>query len=1116
MKKNRCGASYCTASVIKCLLMMKIVLLLICGFTLQSVANNGFAQERITLKLENATLRKAFKIIEKQSSFRFVYNDEVLPADQKITISVQEQPVNNVMNKLLENTALTFRIVGSDLIVISSDTKSTISVDIPPPAFTVTGRVANSRGEAISNASILEKGTTHGTATKEDGTFSIDVASGNAVLVVSSVGFNSQEVGVNGRNSITIALQENANDLNQVIVVGYGTQKRSDITGAVASVPKSRLSQLPVTNIMHALEGAVAGVNISQPSAVPGTSANVLVRGQNSINANTSPLIVVDGIPFNKSGGLTNDINPNDIESIQILKDASAVAIYGTNGANGVILITTKRGNTGKPVIRYNTYVGFDDIPHILEPSSPEEYVTKYATSLKQRGFPQTNVLENQFEIANYNANKTVDWLDVATQQGVIQDHNLSISGGTKDAHYYISGEYMKQKGVVPGYQYNRASIRANFDVNITDYLTAGTSLFFTSNNSDGGRANFYLAAAMSPYGTLYNASGNYEVFPMYQELLYTNPMLGLYTDRVDRSKNLNGTVFAEVKPTFLKGLKYRINASYAFRPARAASYTGRAANNLLGAASSSNSETNSWVIENILSYTKDFGDHHIDFTGLYSAQERSFFITAVNATGFINDELSFNNLGAGANLSAAAINIPNNSGSGATINNTGFTGSYSERYGLLSQMARINYSYKGRYLFTATARRDGSSVFGANTNKYGVFPSVAVGWNISQESFMANVEFVNNLKLRGSYGKSGNEAINVYGTVTTAGTNRFPFNGVSTIGVLARNLGNANLNWESTTGFNMGLEFAILKNRINGTIDFYKTKTEDILLSRRIPIITGYESVLDNLGKTENTGIEISLNTTNVKTTDFQWETTINFSSNKNELVSLYGDGKNDIGNRWFLGKPIRVNYDYQMVGIWQAGEDASQWDPGAKPGDLKFADVNGDKKITADDKVVIGQQDPKWIGGITNTFHYKNFHLNVFIQTVQGATKNKVTLTYADEGGRMNTPKEVGYWTAENKSNTRPALSYFNTRGYGYPVDNSFTRIKDISLSYTFSQNKIDKIGLAGLTVYVSGRNLYTFTNWIGWDPEYTYYFRGSSDWTNNYPNTRSIVLGANISLR
>jgi TonB-linked SusC/RagA family outer membrane protein len=1058
MKKNRSSVCVHTAVYLfKCLLMMKIVMLLICIFSLQTIANDGFAQETITLKLENSTLRKAFKVIEKNSSFRFVYNEEILPADQRISINMVQQPVSNVMRKLLENTSLTHKIVGRDLIVISVGKNGTM-VAVEPPVFTVSGRIINTRNEPVANVTILEKGTSTGTSSREDGTYSLDVSSASAVLTITSVGYIEQEIAVDGRSTINITLTDNINDLNQVVVVGYGTQKRADVTGAVISVPKSRLTQLPVTNILHAMEGSVAGVTITQTSAVPGTSASILIRGQNSITANTGPLIVVDGIPFNKSGGLTNDINPNDIASIEILKDASAVAIYGTNGANGVILITTKRGTAGKPVIRYNAYVGLDNIAHMLEPLDPAEYVQKYADFLKQRNLPQQNILENQYEIANYNAGKTVDWISEATRQGIITDHNLSISGGTKDVKYYISGDYMKQLGVVKGYQYNRVSLRANLDVNVTDFLTTGTSLFFTSNNYDGGRANFYLAAAMSPYGTLYDASGNYEIYPEYQELLYTNPLLGLYTDRVDRSKNLNGNAYAELKPAFLKGLKYRLNASYIFIPTRSGNYTGRNANNTIGSANVSFSETNSWVIENILTYIRDWGRHHIDFTGLYSAQQRNYFTSNASATGFINDELSFYNLGAGATQTA---------------------GSYRDHYKLVSQMARLNYNYDGKYLFTVTARRDGASVFGKNTDKYGLFPSIALGWNISREDFMSPLTFIDNLKIRGSYGKSGNEGINVYGTVTTAGTVRFPFAGASTIGVLSSNLGNANLQWESTTGLNLGIEFGILKNRISGTIDYYRTRTEDNLLVRRIPIITGYGSVLDNLGKTQNRGIDITLNTVNVKTRNFTWESNINFSSNKNILVSLYGDGKDDVGNRWFLGHPIRVAYDYQLVGVWQEGEDASQWDPGAKPGDLKFADINGDKKITADDRVILGQTSPKWIGGITNTFHYRNWHLNIFIQTVQGALRNNVTLTFADEGGRMNTPKEVGYWTAENKSNTRPALSYFNTRGYGYPSDNSYTRIKDISLSYVVPEKALQKIGLGSLTVYVSGRNLYTFTD-------------------------------------
>jgi TonB-linked SusC/RagA family outer membrane protein len=950
-------------------------------------------------------------------------------------------------------------------------------------------------GDPVIGATITVKGKKTATLTDATGYFSIQASAGET-LEITNVGYESLEV--KAEDATSVKLTATNRSLGEVIVVGYGTKKRSDLTGAIASVPKDRLSKLPVTNILHAIEGSVAGVSVTQTSSVPGSSATVLVRGQNTITAGSGPFIVVDGVPFSKTGGLTNDINPNDIASIEILKDASATAIYGVNGANGVILITTKRGTNGKPVIRYNAHVGFDNISHMLDPLSPQGYVQKYADWWKQVNPTQVqvNILPNAFEVVNYNAGKTVDWIKEATQQGILQDHNLSISGGTKDVRYYISGDYMKQKGAVKGYQYHRASLRSNLDINITDFLTAGASLAYANNNYDGGRANFYFSGSMSPYGTLRNASGAYEIFPMSPELLYTNPLLGLYTDRTDRASNLTGNGYAEIKFSgVLKGLKYRLNAGYTYVTTRTGSYTGRSANNTIGAASAGASETNNWVVENILTYEKNWSVHHIDFTGLYSAQERNYFTFGAGASGFINDELSFNNLGAGATQTSS---------------------SYKDRYSLVSQMGRINYTYDSRYLLTVTARRDGSSVMGGSTDKFGVFPSVAVGWNITNEQFMRNSKLLNNLKLRLSYGKSGNEAINVYQTITTEGSVRYPFSGLSTIGVLASNLGNANLQWETATTFNAGLDFTIIKNRISGSVDIYSTQTEDILLQRNLPIITGYANIIDNLGITRNKGVEVTLNTDNIVTKDFKWQSTIVFSSNKNKIIDLYGDRKDDLGNRWFIGQPIRVIYDYKLVGVWQAGEDRSQIDPTAKDGDLKFADVNGDKKITADDRIILGQASPKWIGGFTNTFRYKNFYLNIFIQTFQGAIKNNVTLTYADEAGRMNIPVDAGYWTPENKSNTRPSLAYTNTKGYGYASDNSYTRIKDVTLSYNFSQSMLNKLKLGSLTLYASGRNLYTFTNWIGWDPENNYSFRGSGDWTNNYPLTRSIVFGANITLR
>ncbi|HEY8783875.1 MAG TPA: SusC/RagA family TonB-linked outer membrane protein [Mucilaginibacter sp.] len=1088
---------------LKVILMLKFILILII-VTSYGAFSKGYGQIKINVNFENVSLKKALKEIEKKSDYHFLYNDDVLiKNDLPASLNVKNASLDEVMDALLNKTNLSYRLSANNLVTLFEKGGVISSVSI-------TGKVTDENGQPMPGVSVLLKGTSFGTQTDINGKYTLSIPDANAnnvILVFSFIGYEQQNIAVGDSHQINVVLKPSPNALNEVVVVGYGTQKRSDVTGSVTEVPKSRLSELPVTNVLQAVEGAVAGVIVSSASSIPGTQPSALIRGQNSITAGSGPYVVVDGIPLSKSGGSLNDINPNDIESVEILKDASAVAIYGTNGSNGVILITTKRGKTGKPVIRYNGYGGLEDLAHILEPRDPAAYIQKYADYLMETGQTQTSPVPNYSELPNYNAGRTIDWVKAATQQGVMQDHNLSVMGGTPDIKYYISGDYLKQKGVVKGYQYHRAAFRSNLDVNVTSFLTVGTSMFFTDNNYDGGRANLLNATAMSPYGNEYNADGTYAIYPMYPELLYTNPMLGLTTDQVHRSVNLNGNGYAEVKfGGVLKGLKYRLNAGYTYLPTRDDSYTGRLANSPLGSASAASSETNDYTIDNLLYYNTDFGKNHIDFTGLYSVQQRRYFSETAGATGFVNDALSFNDIGAGATQTAS---------------------SYQDRYGLNSQMGRINYSYDSRYLLTLTARRDGSSVFGANTTKYGWFPSAAVGWNISREDFLKNSKIVDNLKLRASYGKSGNEAISVYRTITTDNAVRFPFNGVSTIGVLAGNLGNANLHWESTVGANLGVDFSLFNNRVSGTVDAYKSHTYGLILSRSLPSITGYSSVLDNIGKTANQGIEVTLNTHNITGSDFRWETNIVYATNKNKIVDLYGDGKDDIGNRWFIGKPIGVIYDYKMTGVWQTGQDPSTQDPSAKPGDLKFADINGDGKITASDREILGQTAPKWTGGITNTFHYKNLNLSVFFQTVQGMLRNNADLNYADESGRRNTPAEVGYWTPSNNNNSFQALSYTNTRGYGYPHDASYTRLKDVTFSYIVPQKLLDKAHIASLTFYISGQNLYTFTKWIGWDPEQTYYTRGTgnsgnnqaaytADWTNNYPQTRTFIFGANISLK
>ena len=435
--------------------------------------------------------------------------------------------------------------------------------------------------------------------------------------------------------------------------------------------------------------------------------------------------------------------------------------------------------------------------------------------------------------------------------------------------------------------------------------------------------------------------------------------------------------------------------------------------------------------------------------------------------------------------------------------------------------MGRLNYSYDSRYLFTFTIRRDGSSVFGKNTSKYGVFPSVALGWNISRESFMeSNSDWLSNLKLRFSYGKSGNEAIDSYQTISTLESLSTVFGGLTNIALRCGVLGNPNLEWETTTNFNVGLDFGLFNQRINGTLDIYHSNSDGLLLKRNLPKMTGYSYTFENIGKTANTGVELTLNTHNIQTSDFAWDTSIVFSWNKNKIKDLYGDGKDDIGNRWFIGEPIGVIYDYTQVGIWQEDEIAAglheQWDPTAKAGDYKLADLNKDHKITEADKSVLGQTSPKWTGGLTNTFSYRNFSLSVFIQTVQGIMRenNDINIT-KDEFGRRNLAKDYQYWTSENRNNEWSSLNKnSNPHGYGVPRKANYTRIKDVTLSYVFPQNLLSKANISGLTLYVSGRNLVTFTDWFGWDPESDQVKRGSNNWDINYPLTRSFVFGVNLS--
>ncbi len=973
-------------------------------------------------------------------------------------------------------------------------------------AGVVKGQVTDKNGEGVIGATVKVKDAATGTVTDFDGNFTLNV-NGAGTLVVSYIGYLTKEVPFTVGQTLNISIEEDATALDEVVVVGYGVQKKSDVTGSVTSINKERLSKLPVTNVLQAVQGAAAGVTITQGSSIPGDAPSALVRGRNSINAGTGPYIVVDGVPISKSGGSLNDINPGDIESMEILKDASATAIYGTNGANGVILITTKHGKDGKPSVSYNGYLGIEDFAHKMDFCNGAQITQRYKDYVAQNpGETMYNdFVKNQNEAEAQAAGRETDWLyDMVSQTGIIQDHNVTVNGGADNIKYFISGDYMSQKGVLKGFNYKRYSLRMNIDADVTDYLRIGTNSYIVSHNRDGGRVNFMMAEAMSPYGKVYEDDGSYCIYPMYTESLFFNPMRDINQDHERRQWNINLNAYAELnfgniwKP--LTGLTYKFNFGYSFVPKRENYYNGAEQNDPNGYGYIFNAETQSRTVENILTYAKDIQKHHFDITLLYASSRKKYHDNTATGAKFINDELLWHNLGGGGTQTAK---------------------SYTDLYKTVSQMGRLNYSYDSRYLFTFTVRRDGSSVFGSD-NKYGTFPSVALGWNIANEKFMEKADWLNNLKLRLSYGKAGNEAIGVYETLAKMSNAALTMNGQSATALYpSSRMGNSGLGWETTKTFNIGIDFGFLNNRINGNIDFYTSTTTDLLLQRNLPKVSGYSNVYMNMGKTANKGLEITINSKNIVTKDFTWGTSLVWSWNKNEIKDLYGDQKDDIGNRWFIGEPISVIYDYEMVGIWQKDEiergDHLNWDPQAQPGDVKLRDVNGDGKIDPnDDKTIQGQTTPKWIGGLTNTFTYKNLSLSIFIQTVQGLKRNNSLLgTASDEMGRRNSTTEVGYWSESNPSNEFRSLSKTSNRwGYGFPCDASFTRIKDVTLSYQFPAQIINALRISALTVYASARNLATFTSWKGWDPEADITQRGWGGYENNYPMTKSYVFGLNVT--
>ena len=977
----------------------------------------------------------------------------------------------------------------------------------------VVGHIVSDSGQAIARATVTVKGTRQGVTSDDNGNFEIAVPA-NGTLVISSVGYVSATIKVADRRSIQVILASSSSSLDQVIVVGYGTQKVSDVTGSVARVTATTLAEVPEPNFINELQGRTAGVDIVNNSATPGGGGQIRIRGNRSMatssvtnsvtgvgNANTisdnldQPLVVLDGIPF---AGSVNDIDPDNIASLDILKDASATAIYGSRASGGVILITTRRGRVGKSQMTYNGYYGTSSVLGDMKVFDGKEYAqfkadaaTYNTSSPGTTAYPLTTA-----EQAGLAAGTNTNWQKLIYRNAMTTSNNLSLSGGTETTQFGIGGSYYDQQGIIPNQNFERFSLRTTIDHKISKHLKIGintiNSLAYT--NTPGGSGVPGTLMRLSPLVSPYNPNGTVNLYPLAGSIdasVYVNPLTlktaaGAILARVRRLQTFN-SLYGEWY--ILPGLKYRINLGLNYSQNQSDNYSGPEtfvnSNTSLAAATAEvgNAEAYSYVLENVVTYDKTFaGLHHLTFTGLYSAEkdhnQSSNFIGIGFPANYVQD--------ANLNLAETVETDANN------------PGSFAER-GLISYMARVNYSFNERYLLTATVRRDGSSVLSPG-NQYFTYPALAVGWNIMNENFMKSVGWIDNLKLRGGWGLTSNQGVAPYSTLGGLTTSTYNF-GQATAGevntYLITSLANTHLHWEQTAETNLGVDYGFLQNRIYGTVDVYEQKTSDILLQQTLVPSDGASSIENNLGKTTDKGVEINLSTVDIRSASpggFTWTTDFNFYLNREKITQLVPGEKEDINDGWFVGQPLTVIYDVKKLGIWQTadsldGKLQAQTSPAQLPGNIKVQDISGpngkpDGKIDANDRQIIGNFQPKWEGGFSSRMTYKNFDFNFVAFARMGM---KVLVPYLTTDGTANgydffmqsriNQLKVNYWTRSNPTNAFPrpdaslqSFPFASTLGY---QNGSFIKMRSINLGYTIPARGLNRAGITSLRVYVTALN-------------------------------------------
>ncbi len=1138
MKKNhKYGVSYFHA-LKKTLLVMRIAFIISLVCIMQSFAINSYTQNsKISISVKGMKLEDILTQIESETKYRFAYNKDEIDMDKIYSVNIHDAEIRELLNQLFSKGDVNYTIIDRQIIL-----SPVISQSPLVQQRSLSGKVTDSSGAPLPGVTVVVKGTTKGTITDINGNYSLTGVPGDAVLVFSFVGMKEVEVPSKGKAVLDVVMQEETIGIEEVVAVGYGVQKKSDVTGAIVSVGETELKAMPVKDALQAMQGKMAGVDITTNQR-PGETGGIKIRGVRSLSADQDPLYVVDGMVI-QNGGIDN-INPSDIESIDILKDASATAIYGSRGANGVILVTTKHGKEGKVSLNYSGSVTIEKMYDVTEymnaqewldyarlakynmgiyASSTPNYDADYATWSSvtasfaniEKGWSDNNTVWNGSKAGNF------DWGKYGKQTGITTEHTLSISGGTQKFQGYGSFGYLKQEGTIKDQSFERYTAKTTFEATPMTWFKMGTSTNISWGDQDygysftkstTGAGDYYSALkAMLPWTVPYDENGDYIRNPAAGDTNIINPINETkYNTNERQTLRVAGSIYAQIDAGELwqplKGLKYRIQFGPEFKYYRIGTFNDAEGINGDGnnIASYNNYQTRAWTLDNLVYYDRTIHNNHkISLTLMQSSSKYHYEYSKITANVATSSELWYN-LSSNGDISSY--------------------GSGLEEKQMESYMMRGNYSFKEKYLLTASIRWDGASQL-AEGHKWDTFTALALGWRIEQENFMKNANWINALKLRLGYGITGNSAIDAYGTKGALTSLYYNWGTTSSsLGYVASDpsqkdpskMANEDLGWEKTTQYNIGLDYSLFGGRISGNLDFYKTKTNDLLMEMTIPSLTGYTSTYANVGKTKGWGIDLQLNTINIKTTDFSWSTNITWSKDKNKISELANGNTEDLSNLWFVGKGIQVYYDYIYDGIWKTDETEEATKYGRKPGQIKVKDLNDDGAIDANnDRKIVGNKRPDWSGGITNTFDYKNLELSFFIYTRWGSTFKSGALTL---DGRYQ-QRKIDYWVAGTNENAK----YYSPGSNGESADTynssmnyqngSFIKLRNISLGYNFNKKQLNRIrGISSLKIYAQCMNpvmIYSKCDYLDTD---LLNYDNNTTTTGSTTTTRSLVLGINV---